>query len=70
MIVLSSGVVSRSRRRATHLTPSLPTHTTLTGSWLTAAGHLITAIIGAGVLGLPNAVAWLGWAAGIACMVG
>ena len=29
-----------------------------------AVGHLLTAIIGAGVLGLPNAVAWLGWVAG------
>ncbi|GBG00553.1 amino acid permease [Raphidocelis subcapitata] len=37
-------------------------------SWLTAAGHLVTAIIGAGVLGLPNAVAWLGWIAGPICL--
>jgi amino acid permease len=46
---------------------TLPTHPP--GSWLTAAGHLVTAIIGAGVLGLPNAVAWLGWVAGPACLV-
>ena len=34
-----------------------------------AAGHLVTAIIGAGVLGLPYAVSWLGWIAGPVCMV-
>ena len=34
-----------------------------------AAGHLVTAIIGAGVLGLPYAVSWLGWLAGPVCMV-
>jgi hypothetical protein len=35
---------------------------------MTATGHLITAIIGAGVLGLPNAVAWLGWVGGLVCL--
>lgn len=39
------------------------------GSWITASGHLITAVIGAGVLGLPYAVSWLGWAAGLAALV-
>ncbi|KAI8467603.1 MAG: transmembrane amino acid transporter protein-domain-containing protein [Monoraphidium minutum] len=38
-------------------------------SWVTAAGHLVTAVIGAGILGLPYAVSWLGWAAGLACLV-
>ncbi|WIA38321.1 hypothetical protein OEZ86_001658 [Tetradesmus obliquus] len=38
-------------------------------SWLTAAGHLITAIIGAGVLGLPASLAWLGWVGGIVSLV-
>lgn len=38
-------------------------------SWATAAGHLITAIIGAGVLGLPHAVSWLGWVGGVVFLV-
>ncbi|GBF89970.1 hypothetical protein Rsub_02676 [Raphidocelis subcapitata] len=33
-------------------------------SWLAGVGHLICATIGAGVLSLPNAVAWLGYVAG------
>lgn len=37
--------------------------------WLTAAGHLVTAIIGAGVLGLPSSLAWLGWIAGMVALV-
>jgi Transmembrane amino acid transporter protein len=39
------------------------------GHWITAAGHLITAIIGAGVLGLPSSLAWLGWIGGIIALV-
>lgn len=34
-------------------------------SWPTAALHLVTAIIGAGVLTLPNAVSWMGWLFGM-----
>lgn len=30
------------------------------GGWLLATAHIITAIIGAGVLGLPYALSWLG----------
>jgi hypothetical protein len=30
------------------------------GGWLLATAHIITAIIGAGVLGLPYAMSWLG----------
>ncbi|GBF89355.1 hypothetical protein Rsub_02233 [Raphidocelis subcapitata] len=33
-------------------------------SWLAGVGHIICANIGAGVLSLPNAVAWLGYVAG------
>jgi amino acid permease len=48
----------------------LPTTTLATaGHWVTAAGHLVTAVIGAGVLGLPDALAWLGWVAGPICLV-
>jgi hypothetical protein len=39
------------------------------GGWLLATSHIITAIIGAGVLGLPYALSWLGWAGGIACLL-
>lgn len=34
-------------------------------SWLQAAYHTITAVVGAGVLGLPHAFSFLGWGAGI-----
>ncbi len=34
-----------------------------------AACHIVTAIIGAGVLGLPNAISWLGWVAGLSLLV-
>lgn len=34
-----------------------------------ATFHVITAIIGAGVLSLPRALAWLGWAIGIPAFV-
>jgi amino acid permease len=34
-----------------------------------AALHIITAVIGAGVLGLPNAMAWLGLPAGLALIL-
>ncbi|PSC69282.1 Amino acid permease 2 isoform A [Micractinium conductrix] len=40
-----------------------------TGTTLTATAHIITAVIGAGVLALPNAVAMLGWVAGPLCIV-
>lgn len=30
------------------------------GGWLLATAHIVTAIIGAGVLGLPYALSWLG----------
>jgi len=35
-----------------------------TGTVLTASAHIVTAVIGSGVLSLPWAVAQLGWAAG------
>lgn len=38
------------------------------GTLWTASGHILTAIIGAGVLGLPNAISWLGWVAGPLCL--
>ncbi|CAK0783413.1 hypothetical protein CVIRNUC_006612 [Coccomyxa viridis] len=38
-------------------------------SWLSSAYHNVTAMIGAGVLGLPSAVAALGWEAGVILMV-
>ena len=48
----------------THSAASLPAGTT----W-TAVGHIFCAVVGAGVLGLPNSVAWLGWVAGPICLV-
>jgi hypothetical protein len=38
-------------------------------SWMVGTSHLITAMIGAGILGLPNSFAWLGWIGGCICLV-
>ncbi|EFN51990.1 hypothetical protein CHLNCDRAFT_32765 [Chlorella variabilis] len=40
-----------------------------TGTKWTAVGHIFCAIVGAGVLGLPNSMAWLGWVAGPICLI-
>lgn len=45
--------------------PAIPMRRTL----LTAVGHTITAVIGAGVLNLPYAVSMLGWVAGPAAIL-
>lgn len=34
-------------------------------TWIQAAYHTITAVVGAGVLGLPHAFSFLGWGVGI-----
>jgi hypothetical protein len=39
------------------------------GGWLLASAHIVTAIIGAGVLGLPHAMSWLGWVGGVIVLV-
>ena len=39
------------------------------GTVWTAVAHIFCAVVGAGVLGLPNSVAWLGWVAGPICLV-
>ena len=39
------------------------------GSWYMGSLHLITAVIGAGVLSLPKAMAWLGLVIGIPLFV-
>lgn len=39
-----------------------------TGTVWTAVGHIFCAVVGAGVLGLPNSLAWLGWVAGPMCL--
>ncbi|XP_056844677.1 amino acid permease 8-like [Raphanus sativus] len=40
-----------------------------TGTWLTASAHIITAVIGSGVLSLAWALAQLGWVAGTVILV-
>ncbi|CAA7024110.1 unnamed protein product [Microthlaspi erraticum] len=40
-----------------------------TGTWLTASAHIITAVIGSGVLSLAWAIAQLGWIAGILILI-
>ncbi|KAM7266301.1 hypothetical protein ACFE04_004198 [Oxalis oulophora] len=40
-----------------------------TGTWLTASAHIITAVIGSGVLSLAWAVAQLGWIAGVVVLM-
>ena len=39
------------------------------GTLNTAIAHIFCAVVGAGVLGLPNSMAWLGWVAGPICIV-
>lgn len=34
-------------------------------TWIQAAYHTITAVVGAGVLGLPHAFSFLGWGVGL-----
>lgn len=36
---------------------------------LTAVGHTLTAVMGAGILNLPYAVSMLGWVAGPVCIL-
>ncbi|KAM2888626.1 hypothetical protein FF1_012330 [Malus domestica] len=40
-----------------------------TGTWMTASAHIITAVIGSGVLSLVWAIAQLGWVAGPAVLM-
>ncbi|KAI3430592.1 hypothetical protein D9Q98_005185 [Chlorella vulgaris] len=40
-----------------------------TGNLFTAVAHIFCAVVGAGVLGLPNSLAWLGWVAGPLCLI-
>ncbi|KAK1554259.1 hypothetical protein Q3G72_009824 [Acer saccharum] len=40
-----------------------------TGTWITASAHIITAVIGSGVLSLAWAIAQLGWVAGPAVLM-
>lgn len=42
-----------------HFTPAC-----ITGNWFTAGAHIITAVIGSGVLSLAWAISTMGWAAG------
>lgn len=44
-------------------------HQKRTGSWVTASAHIITAVIGSGVLSLAWAIAQLGWVAGPAVLM-
>lgn len=39
------------------------------GNWVTASGHLVTVMVGAGVLSLPSAMSWLGWVGGMLSLV-
>lgn len=38
-------------------------------NWITASGHLITVMVGAGVLSLPAAMSWLGWVGGLVSLL-
>lgn len=40
-----------------------------TGNTLTATGHIITAVVGAGILNLPSAFSYFGWIAGVLVML-
>lgn len=39
------------------------------GTWVTASAHIITAVIGSGVLSLAWAMAQLGWVAGLVILM-
>jgi amino acid permease len=39
------------------------------GTWVTASAHIVTAVIGSGVLSLAWAVAQLGWIAGSVILI-
>ncbi|KAK4409983.1 Lysine histidine transporter 1 [Sesamum angolense] len=47
----------------------LPITSSRTAKWWYSAFHNVTAIVGAGVLGLPYAMAELGWGPGVAVLV-
>lgn len=47
----------------------LPITASRTGTWAHSAFHNVTAMIGAGVLGLPEAISYLGWAGGTVTLV-
>ncbi|WIA23496.1 hypothetical protein OEZ85_000240 [Tetradesmus obliquus] len=70
------GDVSGLRRRSSLLLRAdlsqgsmLGSHHTGHTSWPIATGHIITTIIGAGVLGLPHSMAWLGWVGGCGALL-
>lgn len=44
-------------------------HNVCAGTMVTAAAHIITSVIGSGVLSLAWAVAQLGWLAGTVCLI-
>ncbi|PNX90228.1 amino acid permease 6-like protein [Trifolium pratense] len=44
-------------------------HITRTGTWLTASAHIVTTVIGSGVLSLAWAVAQLGWIGGTIALI-
>ena len=60
-----SGVCGGGVLRARARVAPPPTHAPRAGTTLTACGHIITAVIGAGVLSLPYAFANLGWVGGV-----
>ena len=62
------GVARKCHRRNAAFKNHTPRHKKNTKKQ-SAVGHLLTAIIGAGVLGLPNALAWLGWVGGVVAVL-
>ncbi len=67
---------ARLHHRRRHLVLPQPCHcffmivsSIFAGNLFTAVAHIFCAVVGAGVLGLPNSLAWLGWVAGPLCLI-
>lgn len=59
--ICNSGICDPSAQDAEDSDDNLPLVGSRNGKWWYATYHNVTAIVGAGVLGLPTAMVYLGW---------
>ncbi len=62
-------ILSYARKNSFHLIIKPNIYLNSTGTTITASAHIITAVIGAGVLSLPYSMASLGWIGGPICFI-